>query len=390
MILTIARVMLLSLIRDRGALIMVFLLPPAIFVVFAAIFSKTGEGNPDLRIGLLVAAPDPAFEKALTSAPSQSVQSYDDEAALRLDIAEGRLDGGIVLRAPLTDMKTPPLLVLVDPGKQMAGAVLDGRVRALLTEVFPQVMIARQAAGLEAITGPFTPDQAARLEGALAGASEGGGGAVTEVEQVGDPDKADPNVSYYAGAIAIMFLLFSATSTAAGLIDERRSGILDRFAAGPGGIDVVVLGKTVFLIAQGFAQATLVFTVAAVFYKVPVGAHLPQWGLTTLVVATAAAGVGLFSAAACTTRAQAQTVSNFVVLVLSALGGSMVPRFLMPDWLRDIGAFTPNAWAIDAYQGILTRDLSLAELATPLGALAALGIAGTLGALFFSRRRMQL
>lgn len=38
MILAMLKVMALSLIRDRGALAMAFLLPPTIFVIFAAIF----------------------------------------------------------------------------------------------------------------------------------------------------------------------------------------------------------------------------------------------------------------------------------------------------------------------------------------------------------------
>ena len=56
------------------------------------------------------------------------------------------------------------------------------------------------------------------------------------------------------------------------------------------------------------------------------------------------------------------TVSTFIVLLFSAIGGSMVPRFMMPDWLQSIGVFTPNHWAIEGFYGILARGQSLTEL----------------------------
>jgi ABC-2 type transport system permease protein len=68
----------------------------------------------------------------------------------------------------------------------------------------------------------------------------------------------------------------------------------------------------------------------------------------------------------------------------------MVPRFMMPPWLQDIGWFTPNAWAIEAYDGVLWRGESLADVLPGLGALAATAIGGTVLALVVSRLRLRL
>ena len=52
MIFPAARVMFLTLLRDRGALAMAFVLPPLIFVIFAAIFSSAGGDQLRLHVGI--------------------------------------------------------------------------------------------------------------------------------------------------------------------------------------------------------------------------------------------------------------------------------------------------------------------------------------------------
>lgn len=53
MINAIFRVMMLGLLRDRGALAMAFILPPVIYMIFAAIFSVTAGGDLRLKVAIL-------------------------------------------------------------------------------------------------------------------------------------------------------------------------------------------------------------------------------------------------------------------------------------------------------------------------------------------------
>src|SRR5215510_16119744 len=69
----------------------------------------------------------------------------------------------------------------------------------------------------------------------------------------------------------------------------------------------------------------------------------------TVVTAAAAAGFGLVLATACTSRAQLNGISRVVILVMSALGGSMVPRFVMPKFMDTAALFTFNGWALDGF-----------------------------------------
>ncbi len=47
---------------------------------------------------------------------------------------------------------------------------------------------------------------------------------------------------------------------------------------------------------------------------------------------------------------------------MSALGGSMVPRYVMSQSLRDAGLWTFNAWALDGYDKVFWRDMPALEL----------------------------
>jgi ABC-2 type transport system permease protein len=184
----------------------------------------------------------------------------------------------------------------------------------------------------------------------------------------------------------ILFALFAATHGALTLVDERRMGIADRILAGRAGIGPVVTGKLIFLIFQGTVQAAVIFATAQLVYGVDVSDHLWLWLVTTAAASVAAGGLALALVALCRTREQAQMFSTFVILIFSAVGGSMVPRFLMPPWLQDVGWWTPHAWVIEAYQDLLWRDAGPSDLYKPWFVLTLIGIAGFLVAQLAARR----
>jgi ABC-2 type transport system permease protein len=400
MILAMLRVMALSVIRDRGALAMAFLLPPTIFVIFAAIFSGTSGDELRLQVALGVAEPTALtdrLEEALRNEPSLRLlpvrDSSREEVARRVEA--GQADVGLFIAGNLAATDEAPMSVLVDPGKVVAGAVLSGQVQRIVASDLPDLALSRTAPLIGQIVGGFSPAQSAQLDAAVAALAEDTGAAddqsaLVEVEPVGPGGGVNATVTYYAGAVAILFLLFSAMQGAATLIEERNAGIVDRVAVGPAGTDVVVIGKFLFLTLQGVIQVAIIFIVANIFYSVDVLPRFGPWALTTIIAAAAASGLGLAVASACTSKQQAQTVSTFVVLVCSAIGGSMVPRFMMPPWLQDIGWYTPNAWTIEAYQGVLWRGDALTALLPQLGWLAALAIVSAAFAVMVSRLRLRL
>jgi ABC-2 type transport system permease protein len=398
--------MVLGLLRDRGALLMSFFLPAVFFVIMAEIFTTTSGESLQLNVVVKDELDDEVSGRllsALQATPTLTLTSDPDldRDAVRALVKSGAYDIGLIVRAdgePLDSaggFGAAPLLIVSDPARGVAIPMLAGQIRRAYFSALPDVAMGNVIGELENQFLTLTEAQhEAVAEGLLEMRSEAEAGRevgwsfedLLEQESVAGGESVNL-VAYSAGAVAFLFLLFASVHGAVSLLEEQEAGILDRVLAGPGGISIMVNGKLIYLVVQGIVQVGVIFMAAWLIYDVDVPANLVEWLVVTLAASLAAAGLAMLLATACSTRRQAQTVANTVILVISALGGSMVPRFFMPEALRDLGWLTPNTWALEAYSGIFWRQEPLTHLALPIGLLAGIGVLGWQAALFLARRR---
>lgn len=403
------RAMALAFRRDRAALAMSLALPVAVFLVFAAIFAgATGE---QLRVRVALADEVGSDEsqrlrRSLARDPALALVGEGLSAAeVRERVRLGAADVGLVVRkgsrplGSLAGYGPAPLVVVVDPIRSVAAQVLTGLVQKAYFGALPDVALGAVAAVLKDGFVTLTPEQEEELDHELRSlreetlAAEKGGRpaesfleSLVEREAVTGAGLARSHVAYYAGAVAVLFLLFSAVHGALSMLEERDAGILDRLLAGPGGMGAVVGGKMLFLVVQGVVQVSVIFVVAWALYGVDLPGHVAGYLLVTLAASVAAAGLALALTAACGTRRQAQALANIAILIVSAVGGSMVPRFFMPPLLQKLGWLTPTTWAVEAYTSLFWRGEGVAAVLRPVGLLLLSGLASAALARRLARR----
>lgn len=120
MTLAMVRVMALELWRDRAALVMTFLLPPLVFLIFSSVFAgSTGEDiQPRLAVvDLARTETSGRVAKALLSSAEIRAEAVlpATAAAVRARVKSGQADVGLVIRA---DPAAPgrPFLIIAEPG----------------------------------------------------------------------------------------------------------------------------------------------------------------------------------------------------------------------------------------------------------------------------------
>jgi len=404
------RAMFLSLLNDKGALVMAFVLPIVFFLLLAEIFSGAAGAQMQLQLVVADEVDDDVSQRFATALRASeafrpAVEGSLSKEDVRMLVRKGTADVGLVIRKnarrldDLNGFGDAPLLIVADPARAVAAPMLMGQVQKAYFEALPDValgsvaqLITDQYVELDSDQQSDLADGLAELrDAALAGESVGWSfGEMLQQEQVAGQSAATNHVAYYAGAVAFLFLLFASMQGAVSLAEEQESGILDRIMAGPGGVAVLVNGKFLFLFGQGFVQMLLIFFVAWKVYGVDLPGHFVPWLVITLVACVCAGGLGLLLAAACRTRMQAQNLATILVLILSVVGGSMVPRFFMPQWLQQLGWLTPNTWALEAYSAIFWRGAGLAEVALPCALLLLLGVFSLGGAQILAARRARL
>ncbi|MDQ7029670.1 MAG: ABC transporter permease [Ardenticatenia bacterium] len=134
-------------------------------------------------------------------------------------------------------------------------------------------------------------------------------------------------------------------------------------------------GKLLPYYLVNLGQVALMFAIGRLVFGMSLGRAPLALVLVTLATAAAATGLGLLVAALGKTRQQITGIATLLVLVLAALGGTMVPVFVMPAFMQALARLSPHYWALQGYQDIIVRGLGVAAVLPEVGVLLGFALA---------------
>ncbi len=409
MILAVAWNRFLSLKHDRAAFVMAFVLPVVFFSVFASIFGGARSATP--RVPLIVVDEDQsAGSKRLLSVLREerglSLRTTRAAEGGRAPIAVDRAAAEAAVRAEDVSVALivprgfgerpielgsagagPRLILLADSADPIAPQLVVGILQKAALSAFPKAMARIGMEEMDRWGGGLTADQKRRIEESLdreertprqeaSGGSPANGLVPVEVRDLLGQSKKNPVSAILAAGLGVMFLLFSAAGAGGALIEEAESGTLDRVLATRVSMTRLLVGKLVYLTAIAIAQLVVMFVCGQLFFGVELTTHLAGFLVMSVATALACSTFGLVLAALSRSRMQLVALSNMIILVMSALGGSMVPRYLLSEKIQKLGLLTLNAWAIDGFLKVFWREEPLwhlwPQVAVLLGAAALL------------------
>lgn len=161
---------------------------------------------------------------------------------------------------------------------------------------------------------------------------------------------------------SVFLLLFSVAGIGGSLLDEKQEGMLKKLLCSPLPPDYILLGKLVFAYIISIIQLTIMYIYAWLVFGLDIMHHLPSLVLMIFTIAFACSGFGIVLASFAKTRQQVQGFSSIIILVMSGLGGSMIPIFVMPEAMQKIAVFTVNYWGIQGIYDIFWKLLPITDI----------------------------
>ncbi len=351
----ISRKEVLQLRRDPRSLLLAFLLPALLLVLFGYAITW------DVRdIEIVVVDQD------------QSRASRDLVAALSAS-------GYFALRAPAGD--AGEAVGLLD-----RGAV---RLALIIPPDFAADLGAGRAASLQALVDGADANTATIVLGYLQAIVQNAGGSLTADVRPRPPVSAASRVWYneemlsrnmiVPGLIAVTMMIIAAMLTSLTIAREWESGTLEQLAATPVSRAEIILGKILPYLAIGLLDVVMTSLIGAHLFDVPLRGSAVWLMGTSFFFLIGALGLGIFISAAARSQLLATQVAMLATFLPAyLLSGFMFSIDVMPRVLQAITWLIPARYFIVVTRGLFLKGVGPEALWTQglsMVAFAAIGIA---------------
>jgi len=411
---------LLLLIRDRSGLLVLFVMPAVLVVVVSLVqenvLKSTGETAMDILfidqdhqdIGKRIQK-EMGASGAVKLVTTLDGQAIDAEQSLAL-VEKGRyqicivippgtteavqqramdqisdaFSGAIFRTSGAEEAALPNLIVHFDPLIQGAfrASVLNALKQMLLTMelemkagVLAETLPVQFNLILQALTGRLPDPRSAPLF-----QMDAGWGTRRLMDVVAGQSrlkKLPTSVQHNVSAWAVFGMFFIVLPLGGVIIRERQDGTFVRLRTLPVPYLTILLGKLMAYVTVCWGQFLFIVLVGKAGLPL-LGAPVLTLGsdpVALVIVVTsislAACGYGIMLGTLARTFEQASMFGPVSVVCAAALGGIMVPVYVMPHLMQKISLFSPLAWGLNALVEIFVREGTLRSVLPELGYLTA-------------------
>lgn len=164
-------------------------------------------------------------------------------------------------------------------------------------------------------------------------------------------------IQFFVPGLLIMNALFGSAFAGFGLINQLRSGFIERIRVTPVSRISIVLGLVLKSPVTLLAQSAILVIVAFFF-----GLKLNFWGAHVLILLMIIIGIAMASlsytiALIVKDEGTLAATTNFFTLPLMLLSGIMLPVTFAPKLIRNISTVDPFRYAVDASRALVNGDL---------------------------------
>ena len=355
------------LVRDRSNIFFVFLMPMMLILILGAAFG--GEFVP--RVGVVyvdsgVLGQDLYDRVEATEGIATSAWETRDEMLLAVE--RGQLEAGVIVPAGYDESLRTGESVTVEfvARTDESSEVLRNTVDSVIVKQGSLLRAATFAEG----QGTSSFSQALSDAEEIAAETEG---LVIAQSTVGEPFPLDGLGQFELGAYSqlLLFVFLTSLNGSAALIQSRQLGVSRRMLSTPTPVGTILAGEALGRFSVAMAQGLIIIFGSSLAFGVDWGDPIGAVAIF-LLFSAGAAGAGMLMGAVFENDQQAGGVGVMMGIGMGALGGCMIPLLIMEIFsptLYKVAHITPHAWGIEAFEELILRNGTIADITLELGVL---------------------
>ncbi|MBN1484362.1 MAG: ABC transporter permease [Chloroflexia bacterium] len=388
------------LLKDRGSLAVLFLLPLVLASVFGSISSAaTGaiEGEETIAHPIYVLNLDsgPYGEQVVSTLEDIGVLDIthlDSDAPVDQLVADEEQIAAVVIPEAFSrqvDAYEPSVIqVIVDPTQEEYSSIVTGMMNDV---VMPIALVGEIQHGIRTVlerSGEFADVDVQTRRGMEAQTL---GVIMTQLQKLREEPWIEVKheglegveaegpwnpFSYNIPAFTVMFGFFLVGTVAQSIWQEKESGAFRRLLSAPLHRGSIIAGKVLAYMLIVCLQVLIFFTVGSAVFDMPLGDAPLALILLSLALAFTATSLGILLATLTRSSRQADSAGMVLGFVLAAVGGCLAyPLFMVEGVIGLISRLSPHAHAMEAFMDVMIGGATLVDVLPQIGILTGFGLA---------------